>query len=562
MAINRYFKLFLNAGAASPLVINVNQYDKDELWHFTLLSETGEQYYPNAAAIVGKKNDGNLIANAATVDGRGYVNVTETEQMTAAPGVNYFELLIDGQIHGTANFIVLVEPSPTEGGVVSDSDLSLIQQAMDSISPAVIAQKVADWMDENLTPTTPPVDASLKVQGAAADAKKTGDEISDLKSQISSSQGMSAEFKSALENLLSKVAYIDANGQTYFDALHTAMYPPANLTRITAVYTQGSTVVYDTDTLDSLKANLVVTAYYDNGTSEVVSSYVLSGTLTEGTSTITATYGGKSATFNVTVTEDTEYGTFTPTNVITGSYINTDGSIGTYETSAYSETYYPVKHNVISFGGTGWENARAFNVRLCLYNSEKTFLRQLRIRKSSGDSADYHGNPVVIAIPNDAKYFRLSWADDSAPLPNPEFTINNLTYTDLFMEIGDIDSSTGADKTSTTRIRSTDYISVNGSVSVSGCPFAETWYDYGHSASATTSGYAFRCYDSSKNIVGSLTDGGQLFNADISNVALPANTAYVRVFIQQGSTTYNVGFSTAVINPFAIDGNYYLLTEE
>lgn len=443
-------------------------------------------------------------------------------------------------------------------------------------------------------------DTSLSVSGAPADAKVTGDainnivyvgteasdshtqvivspnsqeielvtqtefdsEISDLKSQISSSQGMSAEFKSALENLLSKVAYIDANGQTYFDALHTAMYPPANLTRITAVYTQGSTVVYDTDTLDSLKANLVVTAYYDNGTSEVVSSYVLSGTLTEGTSTITATYGGKSATFNVTVTEDTEYGTFTPTNVITGSYINTDGSIGTYETSAYSETYYPVKHNVISFGGTGWENARAFNVRLCLYNSEKTFLRQLRIRKSSGDSADYHGNPVVIAIPNDAKYFRLSWADDSAPLPNPEFTINNLTYTDLFMEIGDIDSSTGADKTSTTRIRSTDYISVNGSVSVSGCPFAETWYDYGHSASATTSGYAFRCYDSSKNIVGSLTDGGQLFNADISNVALPANTAYVRVFIQQGSTTYNVGFSTAVINPFAIDGNYYLLTEE
>ncbi len=77
----------------------------------------------------------------------------------------------------------------------------------------------------------------------------------------------------------------------------------ATLTSITAVYTQGGTV-YDTDSLDSLKSDLVVTAYYDNSTSAVVPSadYTLSGTLAEGTSTITASYGGKTATFNVTVT--------------------------------------------------------------------------------------------------------------------------------------------------------------------------------------------------------------------------------------------------------------------
>ncbi len=74
---------------------------------------------------------------------------------------------------------------------------------------------------------------------------------------------------------------------------------------ITAVYTQSGTV-YDTDSLDSLKADLVVTANYSGGTSETVpaSNYTLSGTLTVGTSTITVSYAGLTTTFNVTVTAD------------------------------------------------------------------------------------------------------------------------------------------------------------------------------------------------------------------------------------------------------------------
>lgn len=73
---------------------------------------------------------------------------------------------------------------------------------------------------------------------------------------------------------------------------------------LSAVYTQSGTV-YDTDSLDVLKSDLVVTANYSGGTSETVpaSDYTLSGTLTEGTSTITVSYAGLTVTFNVTVTE-------------------------------------------------------------------------------------------------------------------------------------------------------------------------------------------------------------------------------------------------------------------
>lgn len=72
---------------------------------------------------------------------------------------------------------------------------------------------------------------------------------------------------------------------------------------ISAVYTQ-SEVVCNIDSLDSLKADLVVTAHYSDSSTQTIpaADYTLSGTLTAGTSTITVAYGGKTTTFIVTVT--------------------------------------------------------------------------------------------------------------------------------------------------------------------------------------------------------------------------------------------------------------------
>ena len=80
------------------------------------------------------------------------------------------------------------------------------------------------------------------------------------------------------------------------------------LSSITAEYTQGSTAVYPTTNLDSLKNNLVVKANYSDNSQTTLSSgdYSLSGTLSVGSSTITVTYSGKTTTFTVNVIKEPE----------------------------------------------------------------------------------------------------------------------------------------------------------------------------------------------------------------------------------------------------------------
>lgn len=158
---------------------------------------------------------------------------------------------------------------------------------------------VTGWLDDNITPTTPPVDASLTVQGAAADAKKTGDEISDLKSQIATG-GLKDSIKNALLQIASKVAYIDEDGQDYYDALYSAFYN-VKVVSISAVFDNGGEYIFDTASLDDLKQYLTVTASYDNGTSGEVTGYTLSGSMVAGIQEITVSFSGKTATFNVTV---------------------------------------------------------------------------------------------------------------------------------------------------------------------------------------------------------------------------------------------------------------------
>ena len=157
--MERYFDLYLNAGVSVPLVINANQYDKSETWLFTLYDETGIQFRPASGSIVGLKADGNTIMNAGTVNSSGQVVIQETEQITAVAGKNEYELILDGT-HGTANFVVLVERRPGDNAVPSESDISLISQAVQAASGieavlvlqntvASLREEVNQWVAEH-----------------------------------------------------------------------------------------------------------------------------------------------------------------------------------------------------------------------------------------------------------------------------------------------------------------------------------------------------------------------------------------------------------------------------
>lgn len=73
------------------------------------------------------------------------------------------------------------------------------------------------------------------------------------------------------------------------------------LSSISAEFTQGDSLYYPSSSLSDLREHLVVSAHYSDGTSNLITGYSLSGTLTEGTSTITVSYREKTTTFEVTV---------------------------------------------------------------------------------------------------------------------------------------------------------------------------------------------------------------------------------------------------------------------
>ena len=115
----------------------------------------------------------------------------------------------------------------------------------------------------------------------------------------------------------------------------------STLESISAVYTQGDTVVYPTTPLDNLKSNLVVTGNYSDGTTKTITDYSLNGTLTVGTSTVTVTYNGKTTTFNVAVSEVAEENVLFSFNSSEGTDVNTIFNISKGETNSIkSEVVY------------------------------------------------------------------------------------------------------------------------------------------------------------------------------------------------------------------------------
>lgn len=204
--------------------------------------------------------------------------------------------------------------------------------------------------------------------------------------------GVTDDLKAALLLLAEKVAYVDDGGQDYYQALYDALYatPSATLVSISAVYTQTGTV-YEGDSLSTLRSDLVVTAHYDDSSSQTVVAYTLSGTLTVGTSTITVSYGGKTTTFTVTVTQYTvpmlynwdftQSLTDTEQNVTVTSlsgYAPTRDSSGLSFTAARQQISVPVSIDMsgktleVDVASFAFAGSSSYHIRFIMLNSGPT----------------------------------------------------------------------------------------------------------------------------------------------------------------------------------------------
>ena len=257
MSIETYqFNLPITPGAIPP-VLHLSQYDSGRTFTAILRDDQGVPFELDAsstAVIKGRNAAGIAWQQDCTVSG---ANVTFTPSGAATDQFGVMPVTIE------------------------------ITESEEIISPLCVVFHIQKAGYTNEEAVLSP-DFETAIQAAVAQAIAEG------------GLGFSDEFKEALLACFNAVAWATTGGQALVDDLEAALYPDVHLVSITAAYDQDRPI-YDTDSLDLVKLDLVVTANYSDGTSEVVTDYTLSGTLTPGTSTITVRYGGKTASISVVV---------------------------------------------------------------------------------------------------------------------------------------------------------------------------------------------------------------------------------------------------------------------
>ena len=91
--------------------------------------------------------------------------------------------------------------------------VSMMEFGSGSVSPEDVSSAVAVYLDEHLTnPTNPPIDTSLTIEGAAADAKKTGYELSTIKEDFNDVKSGFSSFAGFSSKELTLSGFIKLNG--------------------------------------------------------------------------------------------------------------------------------------------------------------------------------------------------------------------------------------------------------------------------------------------------------------------------------------------------------------
>ena len=250
----------------------------------------------------------------------------------------------------------------------------------------------------------------------------------------SGGSGLTDDIKEALLQIAAKVAYIDNDGADYYADLLDALY---TLESITATYTQSGTV-YTTDSLDSLKSDLVVTATYDDSSTATVTDYTLSGTLTEGTSTITVTYGGKTATFTVTVTAATTYlYNWDLTQSLTDSVNNRQITLMARESeptaSRDSSGLHFTGATQIAYLGEIQPAGKTFEIDVAAFDFKGDSSKHVRffMQSNASDGGDAYGNGALI-FRNTGKWAAYGYTTSSETTRGWSDYSPNLTSVNMF----------------------------------------------------------------------------------------------------------------------------------
>lgn len=172
-------------GISAPLVIHCSCGDVGRTISLVIINGDSEYTVPSgaSASVHGIRQDGaGWGPYTCTVSGSA-VSFDLTAEMTAVSGGGIAEITIisGNRIVGSANFCLLVEDAVFPDGVTHENDPSVYQNILDYVHSKFlndIPPMVTDWLEDHIiNPSNPPIDDTLTVSGAAADAKTTGDRL-------------------------------------------------------------------------------------------------------------------------------------------------------------------------------------------------------------------------------------------------------------------------------------------------------------------------------------------------------------------------------------------------
>lgn len=182
--VTQTITLSMIPGVTTPRIY-ASQFDTGlRVFEFNLVDDGGNFSIPTGATVLmnAQKQDGTIISQTCSWTGS-KVTADCTTQLSSLAGCVMCEIRVvttNSTVAGSANFVLYVEPSPIDSGIVSKSDINDITELVDEATEAALTAKsfVEDWLEENITQETGYVlDTSLTVSNAAADAKVAGDWI-------------------------------------------------------------------------------------------------------------------------------------------------------------------------------------------------------------------------------------------------------------------------------------------------------------------------------------------------------------------------------------------------